>query len=179
VPARPRIRHFLLVALLATAAVLVLLPGRRMRDDPGAVLAALRASAGPLLPGLAASGAEGSTPPARYTRDTLYELVNGAAEAYLARGFERCVASVYAFAGGVEVAAEVHRFSDAGGARAQLEAERPASALPMEGLAAVGDDAVVLAVRDRDLLKLTALTPDARGREALRRVVTAWSREKP
>jgi hypothetical protein len=176
---RPGIRHILLVALLATGVLLVLRPGRQAREDPGAVLAALRASAGPLLPASAAAGAEGTTPPVRYTRDTLYELVDGAAEAYLARGFERGVASVYAFAGGVEVAAEVHRFSAESGARAQLEAERPASALPMEGLAAVGDDAVALAVRDRDLLKLTALTPDARGREALRRVVTAWTREKP
>jgi hypothetical protein len=37
----------------------------------------------------------------------------------------------------------------------------------------------VLALRDRDLLKLTALTPDARGREAIRRVAAAWTREKP
>ena len=178
-PERPGFRHLLLVALLAAAVALVLLPGRQAREDPGAVLAALRASAGPLLPAPAAAGAEETTPPARYTRDTLYELVNGAAEAYLSRGFERCVASVYAFAGGVEVAAEVYRFSAESGARAQLEAERPASARPMDGIAAVGDDAVVLAVRGRDLLKLTALTPDARGRDALRRVVTAWTREKP
>jgi hypothetical protein len=165
--------------LLATAVVLVLLPGRNTREDPGAVLVALRAGAGPVLPAPAAAGADGATPAVRYTRDTLYELVNGAAEAYLARGFERCVASVYAFAGGVEVAAEAHRFSTESGARAQLEAERPASALPMNGLAAVGDDTVVLALRDRDLLKLTALTPDARGREAIRRVAAAWTREKP
>lgn len=176
---RPGIHHLLLAALLAGALGLVLLPGRRTREDPGAVLAALRAAAGPLLPPPAAAGAEGATPAARYTRDTLYELVDGAAEAYLGRGFERCVASVYAFAGGVEVAAEAHRFSGEGGARAQLDAERPASARPVEGLAAVGDDAVVLAVRGRDLLKLTALTPDARGREALRRLATAWSKEKP
>jgi hypothetical protein len=179
VPERPGIRHLLLVALLAAAVALVLLPGRHTREDSSAVLAALRASAGPRLPAPADAGAEGTTPPARYTRDTLYELLDGAAEAYLARGFERCVASVYAFAGGVEIGAEVHRFTAESGARGQLEAERPASALPLEGLAAVGDDAVVLAVRGRDLLKLTALTPDARGREALRSVVTAWTREKP
>lgn len=178
-PERAGVRHLVLVALLAAAVGLALLPGRRLREDPGAVLAALRASAGPRLPSPAAAGAEGATPATRYGRETLYELVDGAAEAYLGRGFERCVASVYAFAGGVEVAAEAHRFSGEGGARAQLDAERPASARPVEGLAAVGDDAVVLAVRGRDLLKLTALTPDARGREALRRLATAWSKEKP
>lgn len=175
----PRGPHFLLVALLAGVVALVLLPGRHMREDPGAVLAALRASAGPGLPTPNAAGADHATPSARYTRDTLHELVNGAAEAYLARGFERCIASVYAFAGGVEVAAEIHRFSAEGGARAQLEAERPASARQLDGLAAIGDDAVILAVKDRDLLKLTALTPDDRGREALRRVVNAWAKEKP
>jgi hypothetical protein len=179
VPERPGFRHLLLVALLAAAVGLVLLPGRRLREDPGAVLAALRASAGPRLPSPAAAGAEGATPANRYGRETLYELVDGAAEAYLGRGFERCVASVYAFAGGVEVAAEAHRFAAEGGARAQLEAERPSSARPLAGLAAVGDDAVVLAVRGRDLLKLTALTPDARGREALVRLAAAWSKETP
>ena len=176
---RPGTRHLLLVVLLAAALALVLLPGRRTREDPGAVLAALRLAAGPTLPAPASAGAEGATPLTRYARANLYELVDGAAEAYLGRGFERCVASVYTFAGGVEVAAEAHRFLADSGARAQLDAERPASALPVEGLAAVGDDAVVLAVRGRDLLKLTALTPDARGREALLRLATAWSKEKP
>lgn len=178
-PRRPGVRHAVLVALLAAAVGLVLLPGRRLREDPGAVLAALRASAGPRLPAPAAAGAEGASPEARYGRETLYELVDGAAEAYLSRGFERAVTSVYAFGGGVEVAAEAHRFAAEGGARAQLEAERPAAAAPLPGLTAVGDGAVILAVRGRDLLKLTSLTPDDRGREALRRLAEAWSKEKP
>jgi hypothetical protein len=169
----------LLVAILAAAVALVLAPGRRTRDDPGAVLEALRAAAGPLLPAPAAVGAEAASPAGRYGRDTLYELVDGAAEGYLGRGFERCLASVYTFPGGVEVAAETHRFAAPEGARAQLAAEQPASARPVAGVAAVGDDAVLLAVRGRDLLKLTSLTPDARGREALLRLATAWTKETP
>jgi len=175
----PGVRHLLLVGALAVAAALVLLPGRRLREDPGAVLAALRSAAGPLLPAAAAAGADGSTPLARYTRDTLYELVDGAAEGYLGRGFERCVASVYTFSGGVEVAAESHRFAGEDGARAQLAAERPRSARPVPGMAAVADDSVLLAVRGRDLLKLTSFTEGTRGVEALHRLAVAWNQESP
>jgi hypothetical protein len=172
---RPGIRHLLLAVLLAAAVGAVLARGRHLREDPGAVLAALRLSAGPRLPEAAVAGAESATAPSRHERETLHELVNGAAEAYLSRGFERCLSALYAFPGGLEVAAEAHRFSAEEGARAQLEAERPRTGRPVEG--GVSDGSVLLAVRGRDLLKLTSLTPDPRGGEALLALAAAWRKE--
>lgn len=175
--------HVALVALLAAALAAILGPGRRVRVDRAEVLRALRASQGPRLPGPAACGARARTELVRYDRDTLYELVDGAAEGYLARGFEACVASTYSFSGAaspLDVAAEAHRFASAEGARAQLRAERPASAAPLAvpgAAAAESDGTVLLAVAGRDLLKLTRLAPDARGSEALAALARAWLKE--
>jgi hypothetical protein len=179
---RFRLVHAVLLLVPALAVALVASQGRRTREDPAAVLASLRVLAGPALPPPASAAASGATEPARYDRETLYELVDGAAEAYLARGFERCVAVTYAFPGPppFEVAAEVHRFGAETGARAQLDAERPTTAAPLPGQpAAVSDGNVLLAARRRDLLKLTALTPDPRGREALAALAAAWMKEPP
>jgi len=172
---RPGLQHLLLTGLLLLAVGLTLWPGRRLREDRAEVLTALRAAAGPQLPAAEGAGAQEATPTARYGRENLHDLVNGAAEGYLSRGFERCSAAIYGFGGGLEVSAEAYRFAAEEGARAQLAAERPAAALPVPGLAAVSDGNVLLAVQGRDLLKLTSLTPDDRGRAALLGLLHAWT----
>ena len=178
----PRPVHAVLVVLLAGAVALVLAEGRRTREDPQAVLKALRVAQGPLLPPALRAGAALASDPARYPRERLHELIDGAAEAYLARGFEACVAATYAFAAGgagpLEVAAEAHRFGNESSALSQLEAERPGAASPVAGLpAAVSDGSVLLSVAGRDLLKLTSLEASTRGREALRALALAWYEE--
>ncbi|HYQ80324.1 MAG TPA: DUF6599 family protein [Anaeromyxobacteraceae bacterium] len=173
---RPRRAHVFLLLALAAAVGLVLERGRRVRDDPAAVLLALRQSQGPRLP--AAAGATLLGEPARYDRERLYELVDGAADAFLARGFERCVAATFGV-GPVEVAAEAHRFATEAGARAQLEAERPRRAAAVPGLAAVSDGSVLLSVAGRDLLKLTALSTGPAAGEALAALAAAWEGRAP
>lgn len=174
---RPRPVHALLVAVLAAATWLVLSPGQRVREDRAEVLRALRASSGPRLPAASRAGATLASEPARYDRERLYELVDGAAEGYLARGFQACVAATFAL-GAVEVAAEAHRFETEAGAREQLAAERPRAAQPVAGLpGAVSDGSVLLAARGRDLLKLTSLAPGPTGSEALLALAGAWQQE--
>ena len=171
----------LLLTVPVLAVGLVLWQGRHPREDPAHVLAALRAQAGPRLPSVESAGAGSATDPARYDRETLYQLVDGAADALVARGFERCIAATYAFpaAGGIEIAAEAHRFRDERGARAQAEAERPTAAVAVAIPEAVTDGQVLLAVSGRDLLKLASLSIDPRGREALLQLATAWRKEQP
>jgi hypothetical protein len=179
-PLRPV--HAALVLLLAAAVVAVLAPGRRLRDDPGDLLRALRASRGPMLPPPARVGASSVTPPGRYGRDELAELIDGAAERYLANGFVAGAAAVYAFdAGGatLEISAEAHRFERADGARALAAAERPRRAEPVAGVeGAVSDGTVLLAVSGRDLLKLTVVAPGSGGPEALAAIAAAWRKEQ-
>ncbi len=182
-PGRPlRPVHLALVLALAALVAAVLLPGRRMRDDPADVLRALRASRGPSLPPAPAVGAASQTPPTRYAKDTLAEVIDGAAEVYLRNGFASGVMATYAFerAGAtVEVAAEAHRFERADGARAQAAAEAPPRAAPVDGLpGASSDGAVLLAVSGRDLLKLTVLSQGEGGPEALAAVAAAWRKEQ-
>ena len=172
-PLCPGRAHALLVLALAGAVGLVLERGRRTREDPAAVLLALRQAQGPRLPAAGRAGAALLGEPARYDRDRLYELIDGAADAYLARGFERCLAATYGV-GPIEVAAETHRFGSEAGARAQLEAERPRRAVAVPGLAAVSDGSVLLAVAGRDLLKLTALSAAPGAGEALAALAAAW-----
>ncbi len=179
---RWRARDAALLLVPALAVALVLWEGRRPREDPREVLRALRAQAGPRLPDAEAAGAASMTEPERYDRDRLYELVDGAADLYLARGFERCVASTYRFADarGLEIAAEAYRFRDEAGARSQARADRPSGALPAGDAAGTfSDGQVVLAVSGRDLLKLTALATDARARDRLLELAAAWRREQP
>jgi len=174
---RPRLVHLALLLALAAALGLVVASGRTAREDRAAVLAALRAAGGPRLPGAQAAGASARSEPARYDRETLYELIDGAAEGYLADGFERCVAASYDVAG-LEVAAEAHRFASVEGARARLAAERPRGGRALPDLpGAETDGAVLLAVAGRDLLKLTSLDPTRDGSEALRALALAWHRE--
>ncbi len=173
--------HSALLAIPLAVLLLVGWHGRHPREDRAAVLAALEASAGPALPDAAGVGASASDP-VRYHRDSLYELVDGAAEAYLQRGYERSVAVTYTLgdapggAGPIEVAAEVHRFAAAAGAEAQLLAERPGEATPLEEpRGALTDGSVLLLARGRDLLKLTALSAAPETRAALVKLAGAWS----
>lgn len=179
-----RLAPWLLLLPLALVVAWVVSGGRRQREDPSGVLHALRASAGPQLPEPARDRVTASTEPLRYDRETLYELIDGAADAYLERGFVSCVAGTFTLrrsaAGGpeVEVAAEVHRFRDTAGARAQRDAEKPPEALAVAGVAdAVADAQVLLAVRDADFLKLTALSPGPDAAEALVTLARAWGKE--
>lgn len=166
---------------LAVAAGAVLLPGRRVREEAPDVLAALRAARGPSLPAAGRVGAASATSPARYGRSALADVIDGAAEAYLANGFVAAAMSIYAFGGAapVEVSAEAHRFERDSGARAQAGAERPRRAAPVPGVeGAVSDGTVLLAVAGRDLLKLTVVSPGAGGREALAAIASEWRKEQ-
>ena len=180
--ARPRMGHVVLAAPLVAVAAWVALRARTTTQDPGTVLAALRSAHGPRLPAASAVGALRCSELAAYDRDTLYEFIDGAADGYLSRGFERCVAATFTFAGApsLDVAAEVHRFATPDGAHAQLEAERPDSARAVAGLAATwADGAMLVSVHDRDYLKLTALSSSPAAAAALVGVASAWSETRP
>ena len=174
--------HVALVLALAAMIAAVLLPGRRTRDDPAEVLRALRASRGPSLPPAAGVGASSSTTPARYAKDTLADVIDGAAEGYLRNGFVSAVMATYAFersGAAVEVAAEAQRFDRPEGARAQAASEAPPRAAAVGGMPeARSDGAVLVAVAGRDLLKLTVLSPGSGGPEALAAIAGAWTKEQ-
>jgi hypothetical protein len=177
----PRVGHLLLLLPLLAVALWVGWRARTGRDDPAAVLRALRASQLPALPEAGTVGATDRSAPETYDRESLYQFIDGAAEAYLARGFEACVAATYSFAAAgapLEVAAEVYRFSGGDGARGQRDEERPAAAAAVpEARDALSDGTVLLAVRERDLLKLTALGADPNAGAILARIATAWERK--
>jgi len=96
--ARPAVRHLLLLLPLVAVVVWVAWRAGALRDDPAAVLRALRAAQAPALPEAGAVGATDRSTPETYDRESLYQFIDGAAEAYLARGFEACVAATYSFA---------------------------------------------------------------------------------
>jgi hypothetical protein len=183
-PAPFRAVHAALLLLLAAAVAGVLLPGRRLREDPGDVLRALRAARGPSLPAAQHVGAASQTPAARYGRDTLADVIDGAAEGYLANGFVSAAMASYAFgappgAAPVEVAAEAHRFAQDAGARAQARAERPPRAAEVPDLpGAVSDGGVLVAVAGPELLKLTVVSPGAGAAQALVAIAAAWGKER-
>ncbi len=177
----PGVHHLLLLALLGGVAWWVGQRAQALRQDPAAVLGALRATQGPWLPAATAAGATAREELERYDPDTLYDFINGAADAYLARGFTHCLATTYIFAGEegtpLEVSAEVYRFATPTGARGQLEAELPAGAQPLDqGVEAWGDGGVVLALAGTDYLKLTAYASGAAAELALRRLLAAWQK---
>jgi hypothetical protein len=177
----PRVRHLVLLLPLVAVAAWIGWRAGTARDDPTAVLRALRAAQAPALPEADAVGATDRSAPESYDRESLYQFINGAAESYLARGFESCVAATYSFAaagGALEIAAEVYRFSSDAGARGQRDEERPTAAAPVPGAGdAASDGTVLFAVRGRDLLKLTALGSGAETGAILARIATAWGRE--
>jgi len=179
--ARLRVRHALLLLPLVLVAVWLAARGCAARDDPADVLRALRAAHGPTLPAAGFAGASARSETSSYNRETLYEYIDGAAESYLARGFERCLVATYTFAGApgaaLDVTAEVYRFAAPGGAREQMLAERPGAATPMPGIAdAYADPSTLVAIRGRDYLKLTALASGAE--KALAGLAAAWAREQ-
>lgn len=175
--ARLRVRHALLLLPLVLVVVWLAQRGRAVRDNPADVLHALRSARGPTLPTAGAAGASARSEASSYDRETLYEYIDGAAEAYLARGFERCLVARYGFVSpALEVTAEVYRFAADGGAREQMLAERPTAASSVVGLAdAFADPSTLVAIRGRDYLKLTALSSGAE--KALAGIAAAWARE--
>jgi hypothetical protein len=175
---RPRVWHALLLLPLALVAAWLVHRGHAVRDDPAEVLRVLRSAHGPTLPDAGAATASARSETSSYDRETLYEYIDGAAEAYLGRGFERCVVATYGFASpAVEITAEVYRFAAPPGAREQMLSERPVAASPVSGLAdAFADPSTLVAIRGRDYLKLTALSPGAEN--ALGAIAAAWAREQ-
>ncbi len=160
---RPRALHVLLLLPLLAVAVWVWQRGKETSPGRTAVLAALRASRGPSLPAAPAAGATTRTEPARYSRDTLYEAIDGAADAYLAGGFVSAEIATYSYTTAdaplCEITAELHRFGTGAGASAQRDAERPRSVRTLADLpGAESDGAVLLAVKGSHYLKLTSLS---------------------
>ncbi len=173
------IHHLALLAVLGVIGAWVGQRGQVTRHDPAEVLDALRAAQGPALPGAAAAGANQRGDVESFDPETLYDFINGAADAYLARGFSRCAATTYSFTAPdgatFDVGAEVYRFGSETGARAQLEAERPEAARPVPGAADAWMDAgVLLAVTGVDYLKLTAYDSGPAVEEALKRLFSSW-----
>jgi len=180
---RLRLRHVLLLLPLVAILAWVADRARRERDDPAEVLRHLWAQQAPGLPDAAPAGAASRSPVEAYDRETLYEFIDGAAEAYIARGFERCAASTYVFDTAddseLEVAAEVYRFAAADGAAAQLAAERPLAGVAPPGLpGAVADGAVLVLAHGRDLLKLTSLGRGVDASGHLLAIARAWLAEQ-
>ena len=175
---RPRVWHALLLLPLVLVAAWLVHRGRAVREDPAEVLKVLRSAHGPTLPDAAAAAASARSETSSYDRETLYEYIDGAAEAYLGRGFERCLVATYGFANpAVEITAEVYRFTAPPGAREQMLSERPISAEAVPGLAdAFADPSTLVAIHGRDYLKLTALAPGAE--RALATIAAAWAREQ-
>lgn len=173
------VHHLALLALLGVASLWVVQRAKVVRQDPGAVLDALRSAQGPSLPTAASAGARHRDEVESFDAETLYDFIDGAADAYLARGFSRCVAATYSFAaeGGpsFDVGMEVYRFATETGARAQLEAERPPRARPVAGVDDAWIDASVLvASAGVDYLKLTAFDSGPAVEAALHRLLAAW-----
>jgi len=184
VRARPGFGHLLLVMPLVAAAAWIHWRGTRERDDPAQILSVLRANAAPTLPAPASCRATSRSQVESYDRTSLYTLIDGAAESYLARGFERCVAALYTFSESgsspTEVTAEVYRFATPAGARELFHEEAPSQGRAVAGVAdAVTDGTVLLAVAGRDLLKATAVSGGGDATPFLAAVARAWHGEVP
>lgn len=180
---RPRPLHIVLLLPLAAFLFWIADSGQRARSDPSDVLAALRKAQAPYLPTARSVGASAATEPARYNRETLYEYIDGAAEAYISLGFTECVTSIYTFegAGGpaTEFAVDVYRFESEQGASRRCADEAPLPADPLPGFSSgsVGE-MVLVAAAGRDLLKITALTPGAASRETLLALAQVWRKDE-
>jgi hypothetical protein len=179
---RLRFWHLLLLLPLVAVVVWVAVRGRVAREDPADVLRHLKAAQAPTLPDAAAAGAAERSALEQYDRESLYTYNDGAAEAFIARGFERCAVATYTVAGPArfEVTAEAYRFGSADGARRQLEADRPVAAkAPALLPAALSDGDVLLLASGRDLLRLTSLGRGVDAAPALVAIAAAWQQEQP
>ncbi len=181
---RPRIWHLLLLLPLVAIVVWVAARGRAVREDPADVLRHLKSLQSPTLPEAAAAGAAERSAIEQYDRETLYDYIDGAAEAFIQRGFERCAVATFTFttASGarIEIAAETYRFATADGARQQLKAEQPElGRAPATLPDAIADGSVLLVTSGRDLLKLTCLARVADASPQLLRVAQAWKKDQP
>jgi hypothetical protein len=74
-----------------------------------------------------------AAPPARYTPDTLYEYIDGGAEAFLQFDFQELLAATYVDAKRVEVTADVYRHRDAARAFGIYSQERRPGSRKMPG----------------------------------------------
>lgn len=171
--------HFILLLPLLGLAVWLGQRSAQEREDPAELLSALQVDAVPGLPSVEAAGAVARTPIETYDADGLYEFINGAADGYLAHGFELCEAAVYTMPlegdATVEIQAELHRFATPQGAVARVAAERPGAAEEIAGMdAAVSDGFVLLATAGREMLKLTSLSFDHPAGPALEQLASAW-----
>jgi hypothetical protein len=177
---RPRFWHVLLLLPLVAIVIWVAARGRVNREDPADVLRHLKTAQAPTLPEPTAAGAAARSALESYDRESLFDYIDGAAEAFNKRGFERCTAATYTAAGGLEVSAEVYRFAAPDGARAQIEADRPTtvrSPAPLPG--ALTDGQVLLLASGRDLLKLTSLGRGVDASGTLAAIAAAWQKDQP
>ena len=147
------------------------------------MLGLVKAPRAPPSPSAGAAHARDRSSVDLYDRETLYDFIDGAAEAYIARGFERCAAATFTFdAAGdaeLEVAAEVYRFGTAAGAADQLAAERPTTGGALPDIpGAVADGTVLLLANGRDLLKLTSLARGGDAAPMLRQIAAAWREDQ-
>ncbi len=181
---RLRIWHFLLLLPLVAVVVWIGVRGRTLRESPADVLRHLKVLQGPVLPDAAAAGASERTAVEQYNRESLYDFIDGGAEAFIKRGFERCAAATFTFTAPsgarIEVAAEAYRFATADGARQQLKAEQPELGRPPASLPeAITDGSVLLLASGRDLLKLTCLARVADASPQLLQIAQAWKKDQP
>jgi hypothetical protein len=183
---RSRLRFWHVLLLLPLVAIVAWVAGRArtQRDDPADVLRDLKAQQAPSLPEATASGADQRSPLEQYDRQSLYDYIDGAAEAFIQRGFERCAVATYTARvdghGPIEITAETYRFSSPAGARQQFDADRPAVAKDATQLpGAVSDGTVLLLAHGRDLLKLTSLGRGVDASLPLLAIASAWIKEQP
>ena len=87
--------------------------------------------------------------------------------------------ATYTYVGAAEISAELHQFASETGAKEQRAAERPTAVRSVPGLeGAESDGTVLVAVRGRDYLKLTSLTPGPEVEERLEALARAVFQEK-
>jgi Family of unknown function (DUF6599) len=120
-----------------------------------------------------------SKPPQAYTADNLWEFIDGAAETYVAFGFQDALGAGYTF-GGADVSIEIYQMSDSLHAFGIYTQERPPAPQP----APVGTDGytnsnVLVFWKGPCYVKLIANRPDQPGSAALAALAGAISGKLP